>query len=474
MSTIAAGTTSGTALVSTGDTNGTLVLQTNGTTTAVTIGTNQVVTLAQPLPAGSGGTGITTTPTAGAVPYGNGSTLAFTAAGTSGQVLLSGGLGAPTWGSSGVTATAKGSVLGFSPSSPVTKNGIATISAFGTPNLFTTPLRTSTFQTQVGNGSDNTGSFMGASYSTYYGGWFAVSLAQTALPGYQNILFSYDGFSWSTISATIALLPSNNAAFGVCANDYTGDIYLLVSSSTGTTVKMYASTDKGASFSVSQTVDASNNSQFGYAGLVFIDTGTQSTSRAVAWWLNVATNLTVSTLAGNGNPASGWATPSGGTASGLSTMGYSYRLYGTKLCLYGDSVMVYDAATNTATSHTPAALGISNTSTGPNNIMSVAFNNSYWASGTTTSIRYGTVSGTALTAVGTVALSVSSGTLGCFFYDGTYWYAIGQNGLWYTAAANPSTGWTKANPNLGFMAWNGASGFIGQGGSGLVFQRNPV
>ncbi len=57
MSTISAGTTSGTALVNSGDTTGQLILQTNGTTTAVTIGTNQVVTLAQPLPAGSGGTG---------------------------------------------------------------------------------------------------------------------------------------------------------------------------------------------------------------------------------------------------------------------------------------------------------------------------------------------------------------------------------------------------------------------------------
>lgn len=57
MSTIAAGTTTNQALVSTGDTSGQLVFQTNGSTTAVTIGTNQVVTLAQPLPTGSGGTG---------------------------------------------------------------------------------------------------------------------------------------------------------------------------------------------------------------------------------------------------------------------------------------------------------------------------------------------------------------------------------------------------------------------------------
>lgn len=47
MSTIAAGTTSGTALVSSGDTTGTLVFQTNGTTTALTLGTDQSATFAQ-------------------------------------------------------------------------------------------------------------------------------------------------------------------------------------------------------------------------------------------------------------------------------------------------------------------------------------------------------------------------------------------------------------------------------------------
>ena len=46
MSSISAGTTSGSALVSSGDTTGQLVLQTNGTTTAVTIGTDQSATFA--------------------------------------------------------------------------------------------------------------------------------------------------------------------------------------------------------------------------------------------------------------------------------------------------------------------------------------------------------------------------------------------------------------------------------------------
>lgn len=79
MSTISAGTTTTSALVTSGDTTGQLILQTNGTTTAVTIGTNQVVTLAQPLPVGSGGTGSTTgvsltSGVSGILPIANGGT----------------------------------------------------------------------------------------------------------------------------------------------------------------------------------------------------------------------------------------------------------------------------------------------------------------------------------------------------------------------------------------------------------------
>ncbi len=45
----------------------------------------------------NGGTNSTTTPTAGAVSYGTGTAYAFTAAGTTGQVLSSNGSGTPTW-----------------------------------------------------------------------------------------------------------------------------------------------------------------------------------------------------------------------------------------------------------------------------------------------------------------------------------------------------------------------------------------
>ena len=75
-SVIAAGTTSGTAISFSGDTSGQLVLQTNGTTTAVTISTGQVVTLAQPLPVASGGSGVTTSTGTGANVLGTSPTMA--------------------------------------------------------------------------------------------------------------------------------------------------------------------------------------------------------------------------------------------------------------------------------------------------------------------------------------------------------------------------------------------------------------
>ena len=57
------------------------------------------------LPIANGGTNGTATPTAGGVAYGSGTAYAFSAAGTSGQVLTSGGAGAPTWSTPAAYAT---------------------------------------------------------------------------------------------------------------------------------------------------------------------------------------------------------------------------------------------------------------------------------------------------------------------------------------------------------------------------------
>jgi hypothetical protein len=66
----------------------------------------------------NGGTNGTATPTAGAVPYGTGTAYAFSAAGTSGQVLTSQGSGAPTW-----TTPTTGTVTSVTGTSPVVSSG---------------------------------------------------------------------------------------------------------------------------------------------------------------------------------------------------------------------------------------------------------------------------------------------------------------------------------------------------------------
>lgn len=117
MSTIAAGTTSGTALVTSGDTTGQLVLQTNGTTTALTIGTNQVVTLAQPLPATSGGTGLTSPGANGNILTSNGTTWTSAAPAPSAGVA---------------TATASGSITSGQPVVVNANGTVSQVAATGT------------------------------------------------------------------------------------------------------------------------------------------------------------------------------------------------------------------------------------------------------------------------------------------------------------------------------------------------------
>lgn len=89
------------------------------------------------LPIANGGTNGTATATAGAVAYGTGTAYAFTAAGTLGQVLTSGGAGAPTWATDGggtVTSVAQsftGGLISVS-GSPITTSGTFALTVAGT------------------------------------------------------------------------------------------------------------------------------------------------------------------------------------------------------------------------------------------------------------------------------------------------------------------------------------------------------
>ena len=87
------------------------------------------LTLGAALPVASGGTNAMATPTAGAVSYGTGSAYAFSLAGTTNQILVSGGAGSPTW----ATPTISGGVItasGFS--GPLNGTVGATTPAVGT------------------------------------------------------------------------------------------------------------------------------------------------------------------------------------------------------------------------------------------------------------------------------------------------------------------------------------------------------
>lgn len=64
---------------------------------AMRISSGQIVTLANALPIASGGTNATATPTAGAIAYGTGTAYAFNSAGSATEVLTSAGASAPTW-----------------------------------------------------------------------------------------------------------------------------------------------------------------------------------------------------------------------------------------------------------------------------------------------------------------------------------------------------------------------------------------
>jgi hypothetical protein len=108
------------------------------TATGGPVTTSGTITLGGTLAIANGGTNGTATPTAGTIAYGTGTALAYSTVGTSGQVLVSGGTGAPTWstisGTGTVTSVAQsftGGLISVS-GSPITGAGTLALTVAGT------------------------------------------------------------------------------------------------------------------------------------------------------------------------------------------------------------------------------------------------------------------------------------------------------------------------------------------------------
>jgi hypothetical protein len=506
MSTISAGTSSGTALVTSGDTTGQLVLQTNGTTTAVTIGTNQVVTLAQPLPVASGGTGATslaaagilttgaavtvaqggtgsTSLTANNVLLGNGtSAVQAVAPGTNGNVLTSNGT---TWTSAapagGGGATSKGSVLIWNYQSTSDTLSTVRFTTFTSDNIFTKPFSSAS---QIFAASN---SYLASiSFSSYYNCYFGL-LANSSSASITTPVTSTDGQTWTPILAFNANSPVNTVTVvrGIGVNDSTGAIYIILLDTTASTSAMYFSTNGGATWTLSSS--GINISVFGaaFASYRYIDSGTASTSACTFTYQDDSNIVAIARLLGNGNNSTGWTVYTG--TNGINpTQPQIVRSFGNKLITtYFDgsdtrNILYWAQGTTPTVGALVSTYNIRQFSGG--GAVGIAFNNSFWCAPSTTagSVSYGTISwGSSITFayVGAVALSNSRAVNACF-YDGTRWLAMTTTGLWATTQANPSSGWAfVGTPNLGLTALSqfGSSGnSLLLGNQSAHFQRDVL
>ena len=169
----------------------------------------------------------TNTPTLGGVGYGDGTELAFTGAGTAGQVLTSAGGAAPTWAAapgamiliSTATASASSSI-DFTGLTSAYKNYIVYINNCVPTSADDFAMRTST---------DNGSSFASAS-SNY------VTQMNSVLNGSATTTFS-SGASGTSIS----LMPPNNISSTANLGGYSGVVTILNPSNASNTVITVAS-----------------------------------------------------------------------------------------------------------------------------------------------------------------------------------------------------------------------------------------
>jgi len=208
----------------------------SGGTTGLTpaTATAGAVTLAGTLAVANGGTNATAAPTAGAVPYGTGTAYAFSAVGTSGQVLKSNGASAPTW----TTVTGTGTVTSVAATVP------AFLSVTGSPITAagTLALAYSGTALPVANGGTNaiTASITSFNNITGYTATGATGTTST------NLVFSDS----PSLTGTVAI-PTKVLVGGPTSAVYAGGLQVYGDATTtapNILQKGYGATNAGPSF----------------------------------------------------------------------------------------------------------------------------------------------------------------------------------------------------------------------------------
>lgn len=175
------------------------------------------------LPIANGGTNATAVATAGAVAYGTGTAYAFTAAGTTGQVLTSAGAGTPTW-----STPTTGTVTSVS---VVSANGLAGTVATQT----TTPaitLSTTVTGLLKGNGTAISAATSGTDYAPATSG--SSILYGNAAGGFSNVTI---GTGVSFVAGTLSATGSGGTVTSV-----TGTAPVVSSGGTTPAISMPAAT----------------------------------------------------------------------------------------------------------------------------------------------------------------------------------------------------------------------------------------
>jgi hypothetical protein len=266
MSSISAGTSSGTALVQSGDTTGALVIKTGGSAaTAATFNADQTVTLAAPLPVASGGTGSTTlsgitTGTAtnlagganGSIPYQSASgTTQMLAAGTAGQLLQTNGAGAPTW----VAPPAAGQNT-FVATGSITQGNPVTLRSDGTVEVTTGSVGAYSAGTATGYFTA-TGTTTGRVLFDVGANRYVFIYSNDAVGGYPAA--KVGTLSGTTFSyGTEVILESSYAYQGVEGVYDSGNAKTVIFSSPANSVRAWVCTVSGSTLTVNTSADFAN------------------------------------------------------------------------------------------------------------------------------------------------------------------------------------------------------------------------